>query len=115
MVELRDNIRRGDWTWAADHADASFLRAMEGHGQDPYFYTCLFSAGSLSEETADDYGRFKVLPMAKVRDMTWDEARIDGPVAVVRGRFILASGDSVPFTLRILVRLEPPRILGYQP
>lgn len=114
LAELRDRVRGGDWAWAADRSDPSFLRAMEGRGRDPYFYTYLFAAGSLAGE-AVDYARFELLPAEKVRDMAWESARIEGPVAEVRGRFILSKGASVPFALRLLWRLDPPRILGVQP
>ncbi|NLJ46009.1 MAG: hypothetical protein GX430_05555 [Treponema sp.] len=114
LAQLRDHVRRGDLSWAADRADPSFLRAMEGRGRDPYFYTYLFSAGSLAGD-APEYARFETLPVAQVRDMVWEEARIEGPAAVVRGRFILSSGSPVPFALRVLWRLDPPRILGVQP
>lgn len=114
LTEFRARIRGGDWDWAADRADPSFLRAMEGRGRDPYFYTCLFAAGSLAGD-APEYGRFQLLSVSRVRDLAWEEARIEGPAAVVRGRFILSSGAPVPFELRLLWRLDPPRILGVQP
>lgn len=114
LAELRDRVRRGDWAWAADRADPSFLRAMEGRGRDPYFYTYLFAAGALAGD-APEYARFELLPVSRVRDMAWEEARIEGPAAVVRGRFILSTGAPVPFALRVLWRLDPPRILGVQP
>lgn len=114
IAELRIRIRGGDWAWAAERADSSFLRAMEGRGRDPYFYTYLFAAGALAGEDAE-YARFELLPVSRVRDVAWEDARIEGPAAVVRGRFILSSGAPVPFTLRVLWRLDPPRILGVQP
>lgn len=114
LTELRDHLRRGDFSWAAERADPSFLRAMEGRGRDSYFYTYLFSAGPLARETPE-YGRFETLPVARVRDMVWEEARIEGPAVIVLGRFILSSGAPVPFALRLLWRLDPPRILGVQP
>ena len=107
-------MRRGDWAWAADRADSSFLRAMEGRGRDAYFYTYLFAAGFVSGEAAE-YGRFETLPVTKVRDLVWETTLIEGPVAVVRGRFLLSSGSPVPFSLRVLWRLDPPRLLGVQP
>lgn len=115
LADLRAHVRRGDWTWGADRADPSFLRAMEGRARDAYFYTCLFAAGSLSREDEADYGRFNPLPLAKVRDMVWEDAQVEGPVVEVRGRFIIAQDKPVPFTVRILWRLDPPRILGVQP
>lgn len=115
LADLRSHVRRGDWAWGADRADPSFLRAMEGRARDAYFYTCLFAAGSLSREDEVDYGRFNPLPLAKVRDMVWEDARVEGPVVEVRGRFIIAQGKPVPFTVRVLWRLDPPRILGVQP
>ncbi len=114
LSELRNRIHRGDWTWAAERADPAFLRAMEGRGRDPYFYTYLFAAGSLAGEDAE-YARFELLPVSRVRDVAWEDARIEGPAAVVQGRFVLSSGAPVPFTLRVLWRLDPPRILGVQP
>lgn len=114
LSELRIRIRGGDWGWAAERADSSFLRVMEGRGRDPYFYTYLFAAGALAGEDAE-YARFELLPVARVRDVAWEEARIEGPAAVVRGRFILTTGAPVPFVLRLLWRLDPPRILGVQP
>jgi len=115
LLELQDRVHAGDWAWAADHADSSFLRALEGQARDAYFYTYLFSAGTLSVETADESKRFESVPLAKVRNLAWDEAGLDGPVAIVKGRFLLSQGPAVPFTLRLLWRLEPPRILGVQP
>jgi len=87
---------------------------MEGRGRDPYFYTYLFAAGALAAEDAE-YARFEPLPVARVRDMVWEDTRIEGPAAIVRGRFTLSSGKPVPFALRLLWRLDPPRILGVQP
>lgn len=115
MTELQARLRRGDWGWAAERADASFLRAMEGRGRDPYFYSYLFAAGILSRDSAEGYERFEALPMARVRNLAWDEGRVEGPVAVVRGRFLLDKGEDFPFVLRLLWRLDPPRILGLQP
>jgi len=88
---------------------------MEGRARDANFYTYLFSAGVLSTEISDDYRRFEAIPLPKVRNMVWDEAHIEGPVVVVNGRFTLSQGSDFPFALRLLWRLEPPRILGVQP
>ncbi|HSV57189.1 MAG TPA: hypothetical protein VLH39_08815 [Magnetospirillaceae bacterium] len=113
LAELRERVRLGDWSWAAERADAGFLRAMEGRTRDPYFFTYLFASGSLTADGPNT--RFELLPMGRVRDMAWEDARIEGPVAVVRGRFLLTSGPPVPFALRVLWRFDPPRILGLQP
>lgn len=115
LSELQDHIRKGDWAWSAERADPSFLRAMEGQARDAYFYTYLFSAGTLSLATSDESKRFEIIPLAKVRSIVWDEVSVEGPVAIVNGRFLLSQGAAFPFTLRLLWRLEPPRILGEQP
>ncbi len=115
-TEFAARIERGDWAWVAAAATDSFKRSI--HGSDAVSGAALALLLSLRTppRAGEEEGRlYTAFVPTEVKRVRFTRAELLGPVAVISGNFERRRGEPLSFELRILYRLDPPRILGEEP
>lgn len=126
--DFRRKVELGDWKAIGASADQAFKTAHPGASPAEGAYLArllsigapLASSGSGARAGGaapfDEEGpRPAAFRPAEARRAVFESAELRGPVALVYGRLERKSDGPLPFVLRILWRLEPPRILGEAP
>ncbi len=117
--DFRKKVELGDWKAIGASADQAFKAAHPGTSPAEGAYLArLLSVGAQAGGAApfDEQGpRPAAFRPAEARRAVFESAELRGPVALVYGRLERKSGEPLPFVLRVLWRLEPPRILGEAP
>lgn len=124
--DFRRKVELGDWKAIGASADQAFKAAHPGASPAEGAYLARLlsigapapSAGAQAGGAApfDEEGpRPAAFRPAEARRALFESAELRGPVALLYGRLERKSGEPLPFVLRVLWRLEPPRILGEAP
>lgn len=97
---------QGEPSWEAEY------RSFYGTGR---YLALLYRIGPYSAENPVAEGAPPNLDVAALRGMEYQALTDRGIVMEVRGRFFLSGGATLPFSLYVLARLDPPKLLGAEP
>lgn len=114
--EFLKRIAARDWDWVVARADPDFrVSYPDGDARDGAYLARLVRSGELAEGAPTEGRGFSTLDPRQILEARFLEARLQGPVAILYGSFILKRGEALPFALHILWRLDPPLFLGDRP
>jgi len=115
LKRIADAVRIKDTEFLLSQGESWYEERHRPNLDSSSYLAYLYRLGPFSKDSpADPDALPLVLPsqIRAVRFTAWDSR---GPVLEVRGAFALTDGKTIPFTIDLLWKLDPPRIIGMEP
>jgi hypothetical protein len=115
LEHIAEAVNSGDSGFLLSQGESWYEKRMKPNLDDPTYLAFLYRLGPFSKESPADSGTIPRVSPSDIRSVRFTAWNHLGPILEVRGTFRLADGEALPFTMDVLWKLDPPRILGLEP
>lgn len=115
LMELAEAFSAGDREKLIRQGEAGYEKRVRPRVDPNEYLALLYRAGAYAEEHPLDDSRPSRLDTRKIVSLSFTGWSEKGPVIAVRGKLRLGDGQAVPCVLNVLWKLEPPKLIGWEP
>jgi hypothetical protein len=108
-------VRRGDGAYLAAQAEPNYAQRLASAWDRPSYLALLYRVGPYAADAPDAPDKPPRIDPLDLVDLKLDGFESYGPVIELSGRFVLRSGREIPCRITLLYRLDPPRVIGFEP
>jgi len=115
LERIAEAVHTGDSRFLLSQGESWYEKRLKPNLDESSYLAYLYRIGPFSKESPADPDSIPHVSPSDIRSVRFTSWNTLGPILEIRGTFRFVDGKALPFTMNVLWKLDPPRILGLEP